>query len=403
MNKRNNLFVEIHIIQNFAPANLNRDDSNMPKDAEFGGYRRARISSQCIKRSIRKSVAFAERVENVGYRTKTTRENLVEIFIDEHSLSQIEADTFTREILEKITGGYATKKSSKVLPAIAKDKTKVLYYTHESELKRIAKYVNDKKIEGEKNPVEAGYKEFIKFNANKIDTVDIALFGRMLADEPNMKIDAAAQVAHAISTNKLDSEFDFFTAVEDYNENQAGKADEDQGAGMMGDIGFNSSCYYRYALIDANKLTDNLFGKSDMAISGILGFIEGSIEAIPTGKQTSFAAQNPPEFIMLTIRENSAPMSLANAFARPVKVSGNGNDNLIANSVTELKEYKDKINAMYGAKGETTYISTIHKNEVDDKNKGKNQIFDNAEYLSIPELVEKVQAKLNEILNPTEA
>src|SRR5207302_1435984 len=45
--------IEVHVLQNFAPSNLNRDDTGSPKDAEFGGYRRARISSQCIKRAVR--------------------------------------------------------------------------------------------------------------------------------------------------------------------------------------------------------------------------------------------------------------------------------------------------------------------------------------------------------------
>lgn len=394
MKKTNNLLLEVHILQNFAPANLNRDDANQPKDTDFGGYRRARISSQCIKRSIRKSEAFEKRVENVGMRTKNTKESLVNIF-KEYSLTDIEAADYTEKILTYITGGYAAKKTAKkkgedMPDPIAKDKTKVLFYTHETELRKIADCVVQKHSEGNKNPAEEGYKEFLKTNSNRIDTVDIALFGRMLASEPNMKIDAAAQVAHAISTNKLDSDFDFFTAVDDFNAADAEKTEEDMGAGMMGDIGFNSSCFYRYALIDINKLIANLNNKKEMAVSGVLGFIEGAVEAIPTGKQTSFAAQNRPEFVMVTIRENSSPMNLANAFAQPVKVSGSGNDNLTAKSVQALIDYQTKLNIMYGSEGEYNFYSTIHNAE--DK-----------EIIPLSKLIENVNTKLNELLTASEA
>src|SRR6266508_2221569 len=50
--------IAIHMLQNHAPSNLNRDDNGDPKDALFGGVRRARISSQSLKRSIRWSDTF---------------------------------------------------------------------------------------------------------------------------------------------------------------------------------------------------------------------------------------------------------------------------------------------------------------------------------------------------------
>ncbi len=384
MKTQNNISVELHILQNFAPANLNRDDSNQPKDAEFGGYRRARISSQCIKRSIRKSEAFSKRVTDVGIRTKTAKNNLMQILQDgeSYNLPEKEAETITAEILKIITGGYAKKGT---------DKTQVLFYTHDSELRKIAKFVMEEKNAGSKKPVEEGYKKFLAAYSNRIDTVDIALFGRMLASEPNMKIDAAAQVAHAISTNKLDSEFDFFTAVDDATDNHI-EGVEEQGAGMMGDIGFNSSCFYRYSLIDVNKLNKNLGDKTELAIQGILGFIEGAVEAIPTGKQTSFAAQNRPEFIMAVVRQNSAPLSLANAFATPVKVSNNGKDNLIQKSVTALSKYYKDIKDMYGAANEKIYIASIHTPEIEGVTKS-----------SIQQLVENVSKDLEAMLCGQEA
>ena len=66
------LFVEYHLIQNFAPSNLNRDDTGAPKDALFGGHRRARVSSQCFKRAIRLASQEHELVapQHRGVRTK---------------------------------------------------------------------------------------------------------------------------------------------------------------------------------------------------------------------------------------------------------------------------------------------------------------------------------------------
>nr|WP_240030536.1 type I-E CRISPR-associated protein Cas7/Cse4/CasC [Thermus scotoductus] len=77
--------------------------------------------------------------------------------------------------------------------------------------------------------------------------MDLALFGRMLADRPELGVDAAAQVAHALSTHKVDREFDFYTAVDDLNPK------EETGAGMMGDVEFYSATLYRYALVDLEK------------------------------------------------------------------------------------------------------------------------------------------------------
>ena len=82
------MIIELHMLQNFAPSCLNRDDTNSPKECEFGGYRRARISSQCIKRAIRftgkeikdesslslfEQYTNASRQENTPYRIRFAR------------------------------------------------------------------------------------------------------------------------------------------------------------------------------------------------------------------------------------------------------------------------------------------------------------------------------------------
>ncbi len=370
-----NLKLDLHILQNFAPANLNRDDANMPKEAELGGYRRARISSQCLKRSIRKSEGFERLIKvDIGFRTKYAHDILTKIFIEKYGKESKDAEKLSAGILKKITGGFATKKKDE---EDAREKTKVLFYTQKSELERIAEKVIAK-LESDTKLNDAFYKsaytDFLKENSNRIDTTDIALFGRMLADAPGMKIDAACQVAHAISTNKLNSEFDFYTAVDDLNEG------EEQGAGMMGTLGFNSSCFYRYAMIDANKLVENLNNKEEMAKDGILGFIEGSIEAIPTGKQNSHAAQNRPAYIMVEIKEDGLPMSLANAFAKPV--TPDKNNDLIEKSIKVLTEHYENTKRMYGDENSTVFVASLYDNTS----------------LSVPELIKKVDDKLTELM-----
>lgn len=357
--------IEIHILQNFAPSNLNRDDAGLPKDCEFGGVRRGRISSQCLKRNIRYSNSFSGRLgELTGVRTRKAAGFLMDVFMKKHDYSEAEAFVLAEVVFDalKLT--------------IKDEETKYLYYTDKYELQQLAKLMNDMKDDyfenlkiaasedsnktqiknakaAIKTVADKMIKEFLKLYSHKIDSVDIALFGRMLADRPEMKIDAACQVAHAISTNRVSMDFDYFTAVDDLN------PEEETGAGMIGNIGYNSSCYYRYSLIDFDMLAKNLTNKQDIAKEGVLGFIEGAVEAIPTGKQNSFGAQNPPAFVLVNIKNGAIPTSLANAFERPANPYGN--KTLTDVSMLELNKYWQNINDTYGIENEFVKFFKINK------------------------------------------
>jgi CRISPR system Cascade subunit CasC len=165
---------------------------------------------------------------------------------------------------------------------------------------------------------------------------DLALFGRMLADLPDKNIDAACQVAHAISTHKVGVEFDFYTAMDDLPK------ENETGAGMMGTVEFNSACYYRYASIDLEQLKNNLGGDAELSKKTVEAFIRASVAAIPTGKQNSFSAQNPPDFVMAVVRDRNL-WSLANAFSRPVKEDGG----LMENSINALVEYWNRLTTAF--------------------------------------------------------
>lgn len=338
------MFIELHILQNFAPSNLNRDDTGNPKDTEFGGVRRARISSQAIKRAIRNQKVFAEKtgVETAD-RTKWITRLLVKPLTaagkDEKQAWQV-AEAFATEL------GVGVEKDKKT----EQSKTKVLLYLSKSEITDIAnrllgqwdKIVSTLK-DGNSPELKAPVADWVKNLKKRTSAPDIALFGRMLAEKPDLNIDAACQVAHAISTHRVNMELDYYTAVDDV------QTDEETGAGMIGVTAFNSACFYRYSRIDWDLLVKNLDGNKELARKTVEGFLRAAALAIPSGKQNSFAAQNPPDFMLGVVRKDGQSWSLANAFETPVKPERDGG--LVSASVKRLNEYWSKLSKVYGGDG----------------------------------------------------
>jgi CRISPR system Cascade subunit CasC len=330
------MIIELYILQNFAPSNLNRDDTNSPKECEFGGYRRARVSSQCIKRSIREYFKNNELVflDELAKRTNSLVKELTGRLV---KAGKVEEDA--RQACIKAI------ESTDKLKLKDKEKTEYLLFLGEKEIRTVLDIIlsNWQQLTAkspDKKQDEAIGKSIIEaLNGGK--AVDLALFGRMLADLPSKNVDAACQVAHAISTHKVGVEFDYYTAVDDI------QAKAETGADMIGTIEFNSACFYRYANIDFKQLKKNLGGDADLAKKTVEAFIRASVNAIPTGKQNSFAAQNPPSFVFAVARKSGA-WSLANAYAKPVWVGENGD--LIEESTVKLVDYWSKLAKAYGDK-----------------------------------------------------
>ena len=339
-------FIEIHALQNFAPSNLNRDDTGAPKDAFFGGTRRARVSSQCLKRAIREHFKVQNK-EWVADRTKRVvealQERLSEALKDHKDFS---AENLLKAIEVAVTslGGKKTVKVDK------EKKTDVLLFLSPKEIDSLTQAIQDSYADLLKaKPAE----QVIKKLNDAIDgenrsrlSVDVALFGRMLAVMPDKNQYAACQVAHAISTHTVEREFDFYTAVDDR------KPEDTTGADMMGTIEFNSACFYRYAVVDWEKLVANVQGNTKLAEQGLQAFLDGFVIAEPTGKQNSFAAHNPPEFISISVRRNTAPRNLANAFETPIYAKGKSltkesADKLSAKAASLDKLYETGTNARY--------------------------------------------------------
>lgn len=352
------MFLELHLIQNFAPSNLNRDDTNAPKDCDFGGFRRARISSQCLKRAIRETFSNSLTdlsANNLALRTRQLVNETVR-----QLQAQGKAAEQARSVIEMVLESIKLK---------VKDdsKTEYLLFLGKDEINRIVSLCLENwdtleklipteetpkaetsgkkgKSKADKENKEALPKEISNAMLNLMDggkAVDLALFGRMLANLPEKNIDAACQVAHAISTHKVNTEFDFFTAVDDIV-----SSSDDQGAGMLGTVEFNSACFYRYSNVDLNQLKRNLGDDEDLTLKAIQAFVKATVKAIPTGKQNSMAAQNPPSFVLVVLRK-SGLWSLANAFIKPIHAKQGGLD-LVASSTQALADHWSKLAKAYG-------------------------------------------------------
>lgn len=350
------MFIEVHMLQNFAPSCLNRDDTNAPKDCVFGGARRARISSQCIKRAIREDFRLHHLPpETLSVRTKRLVRRIKEV-LEAGGKEQDEAQAAAELCVSQMLPKSARKNNELLTPYVlplgteeVKALSSYLAQNWEELSEAIAGYKQAATLEDEKKAKKAredGDKKVPKNLKKELTalldgkkTVDLALFGRMVADLPEKNIDAACQVAHAISTHKVEMEMDFYTAVDDL------KPEDTSGADMMGTVEFNSACFYRFAVIDWEKLVENLGGDIDLARRTVEAFLRASVNAIPTGKQNTFAAHNPPSFVLAAVREEGVPWSLANAFEKPVRTNGQG---VVEGSINALAPYWGQLTRMYG-------------------------------------------------------
>lgn len=349
--------IEAHLLQNFSPSNLNRDDTGSPKDAEFGGFRRARISSQCSKRAVRRYFQGHNLLPSANRAVRTKR-------LLEHARQRLKKNGREDSAIDRaIRNGLAAGG----LKVDDKNLTQYLLFLGEGEITRFVALVDQhfealaKEAEkpeetpggGKKKTArqqKAAAKEAVSDEVRKAvpalfdggKAADLGLFGRMLADLPEKNVDAACQVAHALSTNKLHSmEMDYYTAVDDIN-------NDNPGADMIGTVEFNSACFYRYANLDLGQLRKNLQGDAELAKTTTAAFLQAFIHAIPTGKQNSFAAHNPPSLVFAVVRDGP-PVSLANAFVKPVQPGRHGD--LVSLSIQAMDDYYGRLVRMYGDGG----------------------------------------------------
>lgn len=293
MTENPNMYADMYAIHSIPTANMNSDDNGMQKKVSVGGALRTRVSSQAWKKAIR------DRFDERAFRTKKAVALLVRKMMD---------------IDNGITEAEASEKAVKLLKAegvsLTKDlTTKVLLMLSPSQIDNAARYAlscDSKKYS----------KEDVREILKKDNSLDLALFGRMVAKDPALNVDAAVQFAHAFSTHRIEPEYDYFTALDDLQDK------DEQGASHLDHTEYNASTFYRYANVNVNELIHNLNRNKEEGITGTVEFIRNFVLAMPTGMQNRHANKTLPSYLMVSLRTDT-PVNLAVAFEKPVIIRNN--------------------------------------------------------------------------------
>lgn len=318
--------MELHIIQSVPVSCLNRDDLNSPKTAVFGGVQRARVSSQSWKRAIREMAKEISPEQFKGERTRLMHEPLVKEMVAA-GLPTIDANDGAKKIIDALVKLDA-KSTDKV-------KSTTLYFMSPLELETLAKaYAETKDAKKALKSVDA---KSLK------DAADISLFGRMVANDHSLTVEAASMFSHAISTHKVDNEIDFFAAVDDL------QPKEESGAGMTSTLEFNSATYYRFAALNLDMLADAEHLESmtkEERQNVVRTFVEATVKAIPGARKNTMNGNSLPVYVLGVVREKGHPVQLVNAFENPVRSS----QGYAAKSIELLKAEYAKLDDTWGIK-----------------------------------------------------
>lgn len=339
--------LDINILQTVPPSNLNRDDTGSPKTAVYGGVLRARVSSQAWKRAAR--LAFSETLDRseLGMRTKRLVEELTE------RARELNADLSGSDA-ERLATAVLTEAGVKLKAPRAKKgeeegpgESEFLYFLSNSQFDRLSQIVVEAaSAEDEKATIKAAAPKKIMGEQH---SVDIALFGRMVADHTDLNVDAAAQVAHAISVHAVENDYDYFTAVDDGKDREAG---DDAGAAMIGSVEFNSSTLYRYATVDVDHLLENL-GDAVATRRAVEAFVRSFATSMPSGKQNTFANRTLPSVILVSIRDTQ-PVNLVGAFEIPTLASEGA-----GKAAERLAAYAQEIDGAFGTTSVQAWVVRV--------------------------------------------
>lgn len=345
-----NHFVDIHVIQTLPSNNLNRDETGSPKTMTYGGVRRARVSSQAWKAAMRKWFNKNLDLNKMGVRTK----NVPQLIIDEIN-SRGRDDLTEEDVINRMTDAMAIllpkssgkdKKSgiNQVTDEATGDvsyQTEALFMIGRKQISNLVDVMlNDDLDEKER-------KDLIRRALQEDQAMDASLFGRMVADSPAINVDAAAQVAHAMGVSRVIPEFDFYTAMDDFN------MTDHAGSAMMGTIEFNSSVLYRYADISLDQLKENL-GNDEAVATAVEDFVKAFVYSMPSGKQNTFAAQSLPDAVVVTIRPER-PVSYADAFIEPVE-----GKNLTNTAIDKMVDYAKSLKSAYDLKEDGSFVMYVN-------------------------------------------
>lgn len=356
----NRTIVEIHILQTMPPSNLNRDDTGSPKKAVYGGVTRARVSSQAWKRPTR--LKFRELIDpnQLGIRTKRVVEVLTDRILRlDPAIDPETAQKAAQSVLQdaggiKLAKPRSAKKTDDADGNVNEpDQSSYLLFLGSHQYDELAAI-------GKEAIAAGGIKDFLKNKDVKKRVkgilqndraIDVALFGRMVADDTDLNVDAAAQVAHAISVQRVDFDSDYFTAVDDVK--QDSDEEGDAGAAMIGDVEFNSATFYRYANVDVDRLLDTL-GDANATTQAVTAFVDAFATTVPNGKINTFAHNTLPDLVVVNLRDTQA-VNLVGAFERPIA------GEIVANATKALVEREQEIDASYGTTPVHTWVVRVGK------------------------------------------
>lgn len=378
------LTIDIHALQTLPPSLINRDDTGAPKSAVYGGVPRQRVSSQAWKRAIRKYFESEIDAESVGDRSKRLPEKIARK-VQEHE--GWDAERAQKEVAELFkAAGIKTEVDAKRIKAL-KDSEE----TTEEEL-AAAQYPQTKYLLFlSPHQVERAAEAIIAADGEKIkkkdaleilDTqhsVDMALFGRMVADDAAYNVDAAVQVAHALGIHASAPEFDYFTAVDDLAEEG-----EETGAGMIGTVQMMSSTLYRYATVNLDGLTQNL-DSAENAKQAAVNFVDAFIKSMPTGKINTFANQTMPELIYIAVRD-TRPVSLVTAFEEPVEPTAD--QSLRVAGAEALAKEETEFEENYGLQPKAAFVVGLSE--------ARQAFAQIADEVTLPELSQRLSSALSE-------
>ena len=336
-------FVQLHLLTSYPPSNLNRDDTGRPKTALVGDANRLRISSQSQKRAWRTSEGFeAALAGHLGTRTKLMGKEVFQALkaggIDEKNArewAKLIARQFGKPKSEKATENDADLEIEQLAHISPEEKDAITALT------AVLVARKDKPTDDE-----------LKLLGHPRRAVDIAMFGRMLADSAEHNVEAAVQVAHAITVHKAAVEDDYFSAVDDLNKKG------DTGAGHIGERGYGAGLFYLYLCIDRELLAKNLGGDAALARRALQALVDTVTKVSPTGMQNSFASRAYAGYV-LAEKGKQQPRSLAQAFLKPVKPYGEAS--LFDKSVEALETRCANFDTVYGACADTRFTLNVEK------------------------------------------
>lgn len=342
-------YIDVHALQTVPPSLVNRDDTGAPKTATFGGFPRQRVSSQSWKRAIRRYFETHLDSSSVGFRTKYA----LELIVDE--VQRLAPDLPKEQAIEgaervfrlakiKLNDPKGTKLDGDDTSREKLKNTGYLLFLSPFQITNIAQAV----IDADKSPIKAADAKRL---LNSQHSIDIACFGRMVADNPSFNVDAAVQVAHALGIHESVPEFDYFTAVDDVSEDR-----DDTGAGMLGTVRMMSSTLYRFATINVDSLHANL-GSTDAANAAIRAFLEAFVVSMPTGKQNTFANNTLPELVYVAVRDDRS-VSLVNAFEDPVMATTEASRRILG--AERMAQEESEIEKNYGFVPRSAFVVALN-------------------------------------------